>query len=275
VSYTAAIPMRDGAATIAHVVRAAWGQSPRPARVFVCDDGSRDTGADSARRAGAEIVTHPRPLGLAAARNTLLNACVTDIIVFFDADAIPRPGCAAALLAGFQPRQTAAVGGRGVEAAYGTFADRWRAAHTPQSHGEAPLDDDWMVMGLCMAFRTEALRAVGGFDPRFRRCGEDVDVSLRLRAAGWRLAYRPDAVVDHARSDGAVSVLCQAWRHSRETARAFRTQDQSLAALRRDTWRALAPSLRQELRHLNGPAALLTATNLLIRQLGLLAGARE
>ena len=205
----------------------------------------------------------------------LLEACRTEYLVFFDADAAPRPGCSAALLAPFADEPIAAVGGRGVEVGAATFADRWRARTTPQSHGDAPLDDDWMVMGLCCAFRVAALRQVGGFDPRFVQCGEDVEISLRLRAARWRLVYRPAAVVEHARNDSAWGLLRQAYRHSREAARALRLHGESPALLARLAREALRPALRRDLAALDAPAALLTAANLLARRTGLLVGARR
>jgi GT2 family glycosyltransferase len=263
--WTAAVPLRDGAPTVAHVVRAALAQSPPPTRVLVCDDGSCDDGRRAAQEAGAAIVCHDRPLGLAAARNSLLGECSDEFIVYFDADAIPRPDCAAALLAGFAGAQVAAVGGRGVERGAATFADRWRAAHTPQSHGDRSLDDDWMVIGLCCAFRVAALREIGGFDPRFTDCGEDLEASLRLRARGWRLTYRPEAIVDHARSDNALGVLQQAWRHNRAAARALRLHARPAAPLREAAIAALLPALREAARGLDVPAAALSAANLALR----------
>lgn len=268
-TYTVAIPLRDGAATIAHVVRAALAQQPAPAAVLVCDDGSRDDGPARARAAGATVVVHEHPLGLGAARNTLLAYCDTKLVVFFDADAIARPGCAAALLAPFAATGIAAVGGRGIEVGDATLADRWRARHTPQSHGDRPLDDDWMVMGLCCAFHVAALRAAGGFDATYTACGEDVEVSLRLRERGHRLAYRPDAVVEHARNDGAWGVLAQAWRHNRAAARALRRHDRPVAELARLTRRNLWPALTADLARLDLPAAALGAANLLVRLVAL------
>ncbi len=270
-SYTVAVPVHDGASTIAAVLAAAAAQQPPPAELLVADDGSRDDSAHLASAAGARVLALP-PVGLAATRNALLAACHTEVILFFDADAVPRPGCAAALLAPFTDPRCAAAGGQGVEAGAATFADRWRAHTTPQSHGPSALDDDWMVMGLCAAFRVEALRKIGGFDERFRCCGEDVEVSLRLRAAGGRLAYRPEAVVDHARSDGAAGVLAQAYRHSREAARAMRRHGESTARLERITGEALRPALRRDLAALDAPATLLTLANLIVRRLGLRVG---
>src|SRR3989449_803781 len=50
-----------------------------------------------------------------------------------------------------------------------------------------------------MAFRTAFLEAVGGFDPRFRTAGDDVDVCWRLQDRGWTLGFHPAAVVWHHR----------------------------------------------------------------------------
>ena len=40
-----------------------------------------------------------------------------------------------------------------------------------------------------MAFRKEALEAIGGFDPQFRVAGDDVDVCWRLQERGWTLGF--------------------------------------------------------------------------------------
>ena len=50
----------------------------------------------------------------------------------------------------------------------------------------------------CVLVRAEAFRVVGGFDRAFFMYFEDVDLCLRLEAAGWRLAQESRAVVCHA-----------------------------------------------------------------------------
>jgi len=50
----------------------------------------------------------------------------------------------------------------------------------------------------CVLVRAEAFRVVGGFDTSFFMYFEDVDLCLRLEAAGWRLAQEPRAVAVHA-----------------------------------------------------------------------------
>jgi hypothetical protein len=48
-----------------------------------------------------------------------------------------------------------------------------------------------------MAFHASALRAIGGFDPRFRTAGDDVDICWRIQERGWRIGFSASAVVWH------------------------------------------------------------------------------
>ncbi len=53
------------------------------------------------------------------------------------------------------------------------------------------------LTGCCLLGRAEFWRTTGGFDERFGFYGEDVDLSLRARALGWRLRYQPAALLYH------------------------------------------------------------------------------
>lgn len=53
------------------------------------------------------------------------------------------------------------------------------------------------IPGLFMLFRSEAYRAVGGFDERFFMYGEDFDICARTRLAGWRLQVGEDLLARH------------------------------------------------------------------------------
>ena len=50
--------------------------------------------------------------------------------------------------------------------------------------------------GVNVAFRREALEAVGGYDLKCLT-GEDVDISIRVSRAGWELWFEPAALVRH------------------------------------------------------------------------------
>ena len=58
-------------------------------------------------------------------------------------------------------------------------------------------DVDWLS-GCALMLRREAFDAVGGFDPGYWMFVEDVDLGFRLRQAGWRVRFEPDAQVEHA-----------------------------------------------------------------------------
>lgn len=76
----------------------------------------------------------------------------------------------------------------------------WELRQIPYEHPKAydpvTLETPW-VSGAATLFRRSAFEAVAGFEPRLFLYGEDVDLSWRLRAAGWRLLYQPKLAVVH------------------------------------------------------------------------------
>ncbi|MFY0608242.1 MAG: glycosyltransferase family 2 protein [Cyclobacteriaceae bacterium] len=75
----------------------------------------------------------------------------------------------------------------------------------PKTIGENKLDDgsydllnevDW-VTGCAMFIRTSVLKKVGLLDDIFFAYFEDVDLSLRVRKAGYQLVYFPEAKIYH------------------------------------------------------------------------------
>ncbi|MEO5676915.1 MAG: glycosyltransferase, partial [Usitatibacter sp.] len=66
----------------------------------------------------------------------------------------------------------------------------------PKEYDPVTLDTPW-ASGAALLLRRTAFESVSGFEPRIFMYGEDVDLSWRLRARGWRLAYRPRTAVVH------------------------------------------------------------------------------
>lgn len=54
------------------------------------------------------------------------------------------------------------------------------------------------VIGACQLFSAAAQAAAGEIDPRIRLGPDDIDWCLRIRGAGYRIAYRPEVAVVHA-----------------------------------------------------------------------------
>ena len=76
----------------------------------------------------------------------------------------------------------------------------WECRQKPFEHPKAydilSGQTDW-VSCACVMLRRSAWKQIGGFDERFFMYGEDVDLSFRLRAAGFLLRYCPRAAVWH------------------------------------------------------------------------------
>jgi GT2 family glycosyltransferase len=57
------------------------------------------------------------------------------------------------------------------------------------------------VTAACMLVRKSAFDKVGGFDERELSVAfNDVDLCLKLTAAGWRIIFNPDAIAEHRES---------------------------------------------------------------------------
>jgi GT2 family glycosyltransferase len=237
---TVAIPCYNGAAYVGRAIKAVLDQSRPADEILVVDDGSTDDSAEIIRRYPVRFIQHDGNKGLAAARNSAIAAASGDVLVFVDVDAYADRHLLAVMLEGYREPQVAGVGGQGIEANIHSRADRWRKAHASQSHGQRPKEVDFLY-GLCMSFRLDALREVGGFDPAFRTNAEDMDIGLRLNAAGYRLRYEPGARVYHQRTDDVASLkrAMTAWY-----AGAYRAKRSNQA----QPWRLFAGTLRRIIR---------------------------
>jgi histidinol-phosphate phosphatase family protein len=157
-------------------------EGPRPGRVIVVVDGP---GAQVTHcYLGPEVdVLRGRGVGPAAARNVGWRASSADWIAFLDDDVIPGPTWLADLAADLAFLSPAEAGSQG-------------RIHVPLPVDRSATDWERNVSGLetaswataDMAFRRDALEAVGGFDERFPRAyREDADLALRLLDFGFRL----------------------------------------------------------------------------------------
>ncbi|HKS90177.1 MAG TPA: glycosyltransferase family 2 protein, partial [Stellaceae bacterium] len=65
------------------------------------------------------------------------------------------------------------------------------------------------IAGCNMAFRRDALLALGGFDPQYRAAGDDVDICWRFQDAGHTIGFSPAAIVWHFRRNTVRAYLNQ------------------------------------------------------------------
>ena len=166
--------------------------------IIVVNDGSTDATGEIARRyAGVTVIDTPHG-GLSAARNAALHRASGDIVAYTDADVRVDPAWLIYLVQPFLRSDVAGAGGPNVVPA----DDPWMAqciARSPGAPTHVLLDDRAAehVPGCNMAFRRDALLAIGGFDPAYHAAGDDVDVCWRLQARGQQIGFAPSALVWH------------------------------------------------------------------------------
>lgn len=182
--------------------------------VVVVDDGSNDSTAEVVDEADGPIryVWQPNA-GPAAARNRGWRATTAPIVVFTDDDTVPTTDWLTELHAAMcAAPEVGGLGGRIVPLRSGFVADFVQAERLV-SHG---VDDSGVryLVTANAAFLRHALETVGGFDESFPgAAGEDVDLSYRVAAAGWRLAVTSGAVVAHDHPSSLRAVMKTLRRH--------------------------------------------------------------
>jgi O-antigen biosynthesis protein len=169
--------------------------------VIVVDDGSSDATGEIARRFAVRLIqTENR--GLGAARNRGLAEANARIVAYIDDDATPDPHWLRYLVGTLLSTPHVGVGGPNIPpGGQGAVADA--VAHAPGGPTHVLLTDRDAehIPGCNMAFWRAPLIDAGGFDPRFRVAGDDVDICWRLHECGWTLGYSPSAVVWHRRRE--------------------------------------------------------------------------
>lgn len=169
--------------------------------VILVDDGSNDrTQQICGRFQKIHYIRHEKNLGLSAARNSGIAAAGGDVVAFTDSDCRADEDWLYYLITDLLNSEFAGIGGHNLL----PREDSWVAAAVMVSPGgpaHVMLTDRLAehIPGCNMAFYKWALEEIGGFDPIFRKAGDDVDVCWRLQQNGYRLGFSPAGFVWHYR----------------------------------------------------------------------------
>ena len=177
------------------------------ARVVVVDNASPDGTADliALKHPWVDLVRSPENLGYGRGCNLGFERVRTPFVLFMNADVVIAPDDLRELLRFHQGRDRAGMTAPATRFPWndlfqpvGDALTPWSMVATasglprqapkrrPLRSGEAPFRTDWLC-GAIMLVRSDAFRAVGGFDPRFFLYFEETDLCRRLNAAGWEL----------------------------------------------------------------------------------------
>jgi len=140
--------------------------------------------------------------GFARALNAGFAAMTSDIAVLFDSDAYPLTPFSARVRASFE--EDATLGQLGFQAedekgrqteSYLSEPSQWSLILGQALYARVPKTplraSKLCVITGCMATRMAAYKNVGGFDEALGFLDVDLDYSMRLRRAGWRVAVEP------------------------------------------------------------------------------------
>ncbi|MEK7322535.1 MAG: glycosyltransferase family 2 protein [Pseudomonadota bacterium] len=183
-------------------------------RIWVMDNGSTDGSPEKvAGLPGVTVRMLGDNLGFAAGNNRAFSECDTEFVALLNPDAFPEPDWLEKLLAAARAHSdVAAFGSRqmveGVEGVVDGLGDVYHLSGLVwrRGHGRSLKSSDLVaceIFSPCAGaalYRREALAVVVGFDEDFFCYVEDMDLGFRLRLAGYRSIYVPDAVVHHVGS---------------------------------------------------------------------------
>lgn len=190
----------------ADVIGACLASVARARAVVVVDNASDDGSAVAARTAlpSTIIVSNPVNQGFGRANNRGAALAETEFVLFINPDAVLEAGALEALVAAADRYPEAALlapailtpeGERIATHNVGLF-DQNRMGGKTRTLPEGDMCADFLS-GALLLVRTQAFRAVGGFDPNIFLYYEDDDLCLRLRKAGFALVQVPAAAARH------------------------------------------------------------------------------
>jgi GT2 family glycosyltransferase len=236
----------DSAALLASALAPVTGND-LVASVTVVDHGS-DGSADVAESLGALAIRNPENPGFGAGQNRGIAAGSSPFVLLLNPDAVIEPGALdrgvahltahtriAAVQGVVRDRTTGAVersqgdalspvhlAGRALAArrllridAVRRLAARSAVLADSAERVPSEVREVEALAATAILARRAALDSVAGFDPRYFLYGEDMDLSLRLRRAGWTLVALPVAWATHvggASSEPGVDRELRWWR---------------------------------------------------------------
>jgi GT2 family glycosyltransferase/DNA-binding beta-propeller fold protein YncE len=178
--------------------------------IILVNDGSKDRTSEIGRSFAKVRVIDTPNAGLSAARNVGLAEAAGEIVAYTDSDTRVDRDWLTFLVQPFLTSDVVASGGPNVVPADDPPMAQC-IARAPGGPTHVLLDDRIAehVPGCNMAFRRDALLAIGGFNPIYLRAGDDVDVCWRLQSRGWKIGFASSALV---------------WHHHRSSVKAYWNQ---------------------------------------------------
>jgi GT2 family glycosyltransferase len=213
-----------------------------PLRVVVVDNASTDGSVKAIQEAYPDILVLPqeRNLRYAGGNNVGMRRALADgtaMVMLLNNDTTVDPKCVSALVARIQADERCGMVAPRIYYDHppdllwfaGGVISMWTGTmrHTGIRERDAeryatPREIDY-ASGCCILTTREAIEKVGMLDESFYMYSEDADWSMRIRQAGYRIVYEPQAKVWHKLSVSAGGHLSgfKLWNKFRSNFRFF------------------------------------------------------
>ena len=180
--------------------------------VILVDDGSTDNTQEIAEKHPWIVSIRQENKGLSVARNVGGYAATGEVLAYTDSDCMADPDWLYFLVHTLTSGNYCGVGGPNISPPAEDWIQACVAA-APGGPSHVLLTDVVAehIPGCNMAFYKWAFEKIGGFDPEYRKAGDDVDFCWRLQQEGEVIAFSPAAIV---------------WHYRRFTLKAFRKQQE-------------------------------------------------
>ncbi len=204
------IPSVAGGPSLVQLVRALCPEG-EPVELLIADNGLPEQTVSDLRDTPARLVSLGRNAGFGTAVNRAAVVARGELLVVLNDDIEPQAGFLDALVEAFTGEVDVVAGvllrkafPNVIESA-GLEIDRALSSsdylgNEPVSRLDEPLPPPLGPCGGAAAYRRALFLTLGGFDEAFFAYCEDVDLALRLRAAGARCALAPRARALHSGS---------------------------------------------------------------------------
>ncbi len=202
-------------ASLPDLLESICAQTIQPDEVVVVDGGSTDGTVDIVHRFGKEL-----PLRLAvepgctiaAGRNRAIAAARHDIVAVTDAGVRLGPHWLERIIAPLVAGEADVVSGFFSSAPRSVFELALGATTLPEATEIDP--DRFLPSSRSVAFLRSAWQRAGGY-PEWLDYGEDLVFDLKLRAAGCRFAWAPEAIVHFRPRPDLPAFFRQYYRYAR------------------------------------------------------------
>lgn len=228
----------NGARTLPACLDSLLGLNYPDYELILVDDGSTDATPQIAGRFPQVRYLRQANQGLSAARNAGIAAASGEIVAFTDSDCRADRDWLYYLVGDLSRGNFAGIGGHNFLppddscVAAAVMVSPGGPAHVMLSDVEAE-----HIPGCNMVFYKWALQEIGGFDPVFRKAGDDVDVCWRLQDRGHKLGFSAAGFVWHYRRSTVGAYLKQQAGYGEAEALLARKHPENFNLLGGSTWR--------------------------------------